>query len=123
MQEGLTGRTMDLLQFSSHHVFSDTILTILPPQALCKLQATCKQLHNHIKDLPEAIWVQAAHGQLPAHHPVFSSSKTVREYLRLHYDIHMTFSASQTPARLAGVSVSWFQTMTISPDFSRLLTS
>ena len=121
MQGSLMGRRLDLLQVSRHHVFSDKILTQLPPEALGRLQATCTRLQRHIKDLPEAIWVQAASSQLPACHPVFSTSRTVQEYLRLHYDVHKTFSPSQTPAALAqSVSLSWDKAMSYpSPDLSK----
>ena len=112
-------RGMDLLQLSHHHVFSDMILTQLPLEALGRLQTTCTHLQSHLKDMPEAVWVQAAHSQLPACHPVFSSLQTVQEYLRLHHDIHKTFSPSQTPAGLAQVSVSWAEGITLSPDLSK----
>ena len=119
MQGSLMGRRLDLLQLSRHHVFSDMILTQLPPEAVCRLQATCTRLQSHIKDLPEAIWLQAAHSQLPALHPVFSTPQTVLEYLRLHHDIHKAFTPSQTPAALAQVSLSWNKRMTLSPDLSK----
>ena len=109
---------LDLLQLSRHHVFSDMILTQLPLQALGKLQLSCPQLRYLIQDLPEATWLQAAHTQLPACHPIFSSSHTVCAYLRLHSDIHQGFSPTQVPLTLPHVSVSWVDGMTPSPEFS-----
>ena len=120
MQGSLMGRRLDLLQLSRHHVFSDMILAQLPLEALGRLQTTCTRLQSHIKDLPEAIWVQAARSQLPACHPVFSSLQTVQEYLRFHFKVHEAFSPSQTPAALAqSASVSWAKGMTASPDLSK----
>ena len=119
MQGNLMGRRLDLLQLSRHHVLSDKILIQLPPEALGRLQATCTRLQSHIKDLPEAIWVQAAHSQLPALHPIFSTSQTVQEFLQLHHDVHKAFSPSQTPAALAQVSLSCNKGMTPSPDLTK----
>ena len=110
---------MDLPQLSQHHVFSDKILTLLPPEALPRLQTTCTHLQSHIQDLPEAIWVQAACSQLPAYHPIFRSLHTVRAYLCLHSDMHKAFSPSQAPVKLAEVSMSWAKGSTASPDFSK----
>ena len=110
---------MGLLQLSRHHVFSDLILTQLPLQALGKLQMSCPQLQHLIQDLPEATWLQAAHTQLPACHPIFSSSHTVRTYLRLHSEIHQGFSPTQVPLVLPQVSVSWADSMTPSPDYTK----